>query len=387
MAERGENSGVFGRAVPLFTLFGFRVSLDPSWLILAFLIAWSLAVGLFPAWYPALPGTTYWMMALAGTLGVFLSIVLHEFSHSLVARRHGLPIHGITLFLFGGVAQMSEEPASPKVEFRMAAAGPLASIVIALVFYGLYQLALGANWPVPVTGVLIYMVWLNGILAAFNLLPAFPMDGGRMLRALLWRWRANLGSATRIAANVGSAFGLVLIVLGILAALQGALLAGIWWLLIGLFLRNAASMSYRQVRMRQTLEGEPVSRFMSAPAAMVAPDLPLDRFRDEYLYKFRFHTYPVVENERLRGWISARDLRGMDEATLAAQRVADVFRAASENDAVEADSDAVHALARMNELGQSRLAVLENGRVIGVISVRDLLRFLSMKMDLEPRGD
>lgn len=381
--QRTQNRGIFGgRTLPLFNLFGFKVSLDPSWLILGLLIVWSLAAALFPTAYPDLAPATYWWMGVAGALGVFVSIVLHEFSHSLVARRYGLPMHGITLFIFGGVAQMSEEPATPKVEFLMAAAGPLASIVLALVFWAISAYGYDAGWPLSVTGVLIYMAYLNGILAAFNLVPAFPLDGGRMLRAVLWRWRP-LRSATRIASNVGSGFGLVLIVLGILAALQGALLTGIWWFLIGLFLRNAASMSYQQVLMRQTLEGEAVRRFMSSPVVTVSPDTPLDRFLEDYLYKYPFQTFPVVQDGRFLGWVNSRDLRSVGSKALASHRVAEVYRQAGPDEAVSAQEDAVRAMGRMNETGNSRLVVHEDGKVIGLLSLRDLMRFLSLKVDLE----
>ncbi len=382
--ERPPNSAVFGRAIPLFSLFGFRVSIDLTWLILGLLITWSLAVAFFPSRYPHLAQATYWWMGLGGAVGVFVSIVLHEFSHSLVARWYGLPIRGITLFIFGGVAQMSEEPASPKVEFLMSAAGPLASVVLALLFWGLHALGSGAGWPVPATGLLLYLSYLNGLLALFNLVPAFPLDGGRMFRAALWRWR-NLRSATRIASNVGSAFGLLLIALGILAALQGNLVGGIWWLLIGIFLRNAASMSYRQVLLRQTLEGEPVRRFMSAPVVSVPPDLSLERFVQEYVYKYRFTTFPVVEDGRLRGWVRSHDGKQLGAAP-AAHTVGEICAPAQESNTIDAGADAVQALARMNETGNARLMVTEQGRVVGIIAIRDLIEFLTLRMDLEGDG-
>lgn len=380
--SRARERGVFGRAVPLFTLFGFKVNIDLTWLILGLLIVWSLAAALFPTWYPELATATYWWMGVAGAVGVFFSIVLHEFSHSVVARRYGLPIHGITLFIFGGVAQMSEEPATPKVEFLMAAAGPLASIAIALLFWGAYAIGVGAGWPAGVTGVLVYMAYLNGILAIFNLVPAFPLDGGRMLRAVLWRWR-SLRSATHIASNVGSAFGLFLIVLGVLAALQGALVSGLWWFLIGLFLRNAASMSYQQVLMRQTLEGEPVRRFMSSPVVTVSPDTPLDRFIEDFLYKFRFQTFPVVQDGDFLGWIGGRDLKAVPRSEYGLRRVREVYREASAEETLDASEDAVNALGRMNASGNSRLVVQEHGELVGVLSLRDLMRFLSLKVDLD----
>jgi Zn-dependent protease len=175
----------------LFSLLGFKVRADASWLVLALLVTWSLAESLFPASYPGLPAMTYWSMGIAGMAGLVFSIVFHELSHALVARRHGLPIKGITLFIFGGVAEMDEEPETPRVELLMAIAGPIASFALALAFYA--SALAGAAWGLPqaLLGVLGYLALINGMLAAFNLVPAFPLDGGRVFRALLWRWKGD----------------------------------------------------------------------------------------------------------------------------------------------------------------------------------------------------
>jgi len=165
---------VFGKHIDLFKLFGFEIRIDLSWVILAILIAWSLSAGLFPFRYEGLSSQTYWIMGIVGAIGLFFSIIVHEMSHSLVARRFGMPIKGITLFLFGGVAEMKSEPPSPKAEFMMALAGPLSSIFLAAVFYAISQIAKNAGWSEAVYGVIGYLAWINGILAVFNLVPAFP---------------------------------------------------------------------------------------------------------------------------------------------------------------------------------------------------------------------
>jgi Zn-dependent protease len=189
---------MFKHRITLFKLLGFEVRVDATWLFIAVLITWFLAVGYFPYKYRGLPSGAYWGMGIASGLGLFLSIVVHEFSHSLVARRYGLQMKGITLFIFGGVAEMGEEPRNAKTEFWMAIAGPITSILIGGVCHLVYR-AGGRAWSTPVAGVIAYLAWINWLLAAFNLIPAFPLDGGRVLRSALWRWKGNLGRSTRIA--------------------------------------------------------------------------------------------------------------------------------------------------------------------------------------------
>jgi Zn-dependent protease len=192
---------MFGKRIRLFKLFGFEVRIDWSWIILAILVAWSLSVGFFPFRFRNLSTETYWLMGIVGALGLFFSIIFHEMSHSLVARRYGMPMKGITLFIFGGVAEMGEEPSSAKTELMMALAGPISSIVMALVFYGISLLGRQGEWPQPVIGVIQYLSYINGLLAGFNLIPAFPLDGGRILRSILWGWKSNLRWATRISVS------------------------------------------------------------------------------------------------------------------------------------------------------------------------------------------
>lgn len=287
------------RKLRLFRLFGFDVGIDPSWIVLAILVAWSLSTGYFPFRYQALSPRQYWIMGIIGALGLFASIVAHEFCHSLVARRKGMPIKGITLFIFGGVAEMDEEPPKAQDEFLIAAVGPVSSLAMAALFYGLSRLGEAAAWPTAISGVMGYLGLINLILAAFNLVPAFPLDGGRILRAALWAWKGNLRWATRIASQFGRGFGLLLIALAVLRVLNGFFIGGMWLFLIGLFIRNAATMSYQQLLTRRALEGEPLERFMNRQPVTVPPDLKLDRLVEDYIYRHHHKLYPVVEGERL----------------------------------------------------------------------------------------
>jgi len=252
---------MFGRPFPLFRVFGFDVRADPSWLVVVALAVWTLSRHFFPDRYRGLAEAAYWLMGLFGAAGLFASIVLHELAHSLAARVFGTPIRGITLFLFGGVAETTEEPRTPKAEFCVAAAGPVVSAGIAAAAFAAWWLAMHAEWPRPVHGLLFFLWTINLSLAAFNLVPAFPLDGGRMLRAILWSARGDLRRATRVTTLIGSAFGLFLIGLGVFQIVwgfgrSGMVFGGVWGILIGLFLRAAAGTSYRQALARQPLESE-----------------------------------------------------------------------------------------------------------------------------------
>jgi len=284
---------MFGKRIDLFKLFGFEVRIDLSWVILAIFIAWSLSAGLFPFRYEGLSSQTYWIMGIVGAIGLFFSIVVHELSHSLVAGHFGMPIHGITLFLFGGVAEMKKEPPSPRAEFMMAIAGPLSSILLAAVFYMIAQITQNAGWSEAVYGVIKYLAWINGILAVFNLVPAFPLDGGRVLRAALWGWKKDLKWATRIAAGFGSGFGLFLILMGILQFFGGNFIGGMWWFFIGMFVRSAAKMSYSQLLVRKALQGETVGRFMKKEPVTVPPSTTVEELVEDFIYRHQFKILTV----------------------------------------------------------------------------------------------
>lgn len=374
---------MFSRSVRIFRLFGFEVKIDPSWLILAVLITWSLARGLFPAYYEGLSPAAYWWMGVAGTLGLFFAIVFHELSHSLLARRRGLPMKGITLFIFGGVAEMSDEPENPKTELVMAAAGPISSVILGLCFLVLRTAAKAGGWPIPVLGVVTYLAFINFILAAFNLLPAFPLDGGRILRSLLWQRQGNLRRATRISSRIGGWFGMLLIVLGAVNFISGNFIGGVWYFLIGLFLRSAAQAAYRRVVIRKTLEGETVERFMNREPVAVPAAATVEELVNDYIYRHHFKMYPVLDGERLLGCVTTRQVKEIPRDQWPNRRVGDLVSSCSTENSIAPGTDAVAALAMMNRTENGRLLVVENGRLAGLITLKDLLGFLSVKLDLE----
>jgi Zn-dependent protease/predicted transcriptional regulator len=372
------------RQYPLFRLFGFQVKLDLSWLLIALLITWTLAAGLFPESYPGLSRKVYWWMGIAGAAGIFFSIVFHEFSHSLVARHYGMNIRGITLFIFGGIAEMENEPSTPKSEFLMAIAGPLASFLLAFVFYQIHRLATLLEWSVFVIGVTYYLAYLNTILAIFNLVPAFPLDGGRMLRAALWAWKKNLHSATRIASQIGSGFGLVMIVLGILWVVQGFFIAGMWWFLIGVFLRITAAASFKQLLLKEALQDQPIRRFMTTQPLTVDPSISIEQLVQEYIYRHHFKMFPVVENSRLIGCITTQEVKALPQDQWSGHSVGELTRPCAQDNTVSPDTDAMLVLSMMTRPNaSSRLMVVEDQQLLGIISLTDLKEFISLKLELE----
>jgi len=299
---------MFGRRMVLGRVLGFEIRADASWGILFLLILWSLASGFFPVMYPGVSAATAWALALLGTLGLFASLLLHELAHAVVARIHGVTVGGITLFLFGGAAEMESEPASPRAELLIAGAGPLASLGLAVGFYAATGLVALAGAPQPIVGLPYYLALVNLALAVFNLLPAFPMDGGRLLRATLWGLGRNLRRATKVASRMGQGFGLLLIAAGAFQAIAAQnLLGGMWWVLIGVFIHGNAGMTYRRLLDRLRLQGLTVRDVMTRDVVTVSPDVELNTCL-RTMTEGGFRHLPVVDPEgEPMGMVSQRD--------------------------------------------------------------------------------
>jgi len=322
-------------------------------------------------------------MGAAGALGLFVSIVIHELCHSLVANAYHLPMRGITLFIFGGVAEMGGEPESPKVEFLMALAGPLASIAIGL-GCGLLRMATDGVWSAPVVGVIAYLAWINLMLAAFNMLPAFPLDGGRVLRSALWYFQGDLGRATRIAARIGTGFGFLMMVMGGWQLFSGNMISGIWYFLIGMFLQQASRASYEQVLLRSVLAGEPVHHFMKANPVTVPPYISVADLVEGFIYRYHFRMFPVVtELGDVAGCVGAPEVKSIPRDEWDRHTVREIMRPVSEENTIAPDTDALKALAKMREAGTSGLLVTDHGRLLAIVSMRDVLKLLAAKLDLE----
>ncbi len=375
---------MFENRVKLLKIFGFEVKIDISWIIIAILVTWSLAESVFPLYNPDLSPQVYWILGVAGTIGLFGSIIFHELCHSLVARRYGLPMRGITLFIFGGVAEMDEEPTQPKIEFFMALAGPLASIAIGASCFILLGIGRSTRWISPILMILSYLGTINIFLAIFNLIPAFPLDGGRIFRSILWYRKNDIVWATRIASGTGSGFGLFLIILGAISALGGGIISGIWWVLIGMFLRSASKMSYQSVLIRDTLKGESVAKFVNTHAVTVSPDTSVDEVVEDYFYKYDNKMYPVIDEFEHVKYITIGDIRMLPRSEWKNHHVTEFAHNCNTDTAIGLKEDAMKALSIMNKTGNNQMMVVDGGgKLVGTVAMKDLIRYLSDKMEIE----
>lgn len=371
------------QGIYLFKLFGFEVSIDWSWFILAFLVAWSLAAIYFPLMYKDLHTSVYWTMGIVGTLGLFISIVLHELCHSLVARYYDLPITGIKLFIFGGIAQMDDDPPTPKAEFLMAAAGPLASIVLGFLFVFLYYLALKANWPIPVNGVLRYLGLINFVLAIFNLFPGFPLDGGRILRSFLWWVKKDIKWATRIASLFGRGMGFGLIFLGIFFIITGNFISGAWFILIGFFLQQISKMSYQQLLIKQAFSNDSVKKYAKTNVITIPANISIQTLVDDYFYQHYHKLYPVVDHEKLVGYVTLNKIREVPREKWNTLYVREIMPTDLSDVTVDTKTKVTDILAKMSSTRKSRFIVVENQKLYGIITIKDLMDAVSVKLDIE----
>jgi len=365
---------------------GIPIRINVSWFVVLLLFTWSLATGWFPVSDPGLTTATYWTMGLVASLGLFASILLHELGHAFTALRMGLHIRGITLFLFGGVAEMEDEPPDPRSELLIAVAGPVVSVLIAL-FCWMVAVALGAILPITVLAILRYLTTINLVVVAFNLLPAFPLDGGRVFRSILWKSKGSLRQATKVAAGFGQFFGALLIVVGVLNFIGGSVVGGMWLALIGLFLRGAAQSSYRQVLLRRMFEGEPVMRFAKTEVLTVPPHITLRTLVEEHVYRHHHKMFPVLAGDRLLGCVTTQAIKKIPSEEWSTVSVESVLDPVSDENSIDPGADAITALTQMTRGRRSRLLVVTpDGRLAGILTLKDLLEFFQLKMELEDTG-
>ena len=370
-------------AIKLGKIFGIEIRLHFSWVIIFFLVGYSLSFLYFPEQYPRLPQATYVFMGLAATFLFFASILFHEMSHSIVARRNGLPIRFITLFVFGGVSSISREPDDPKVELKMAAAGPAASIVLGIGFtiFGIVATALGAG-P-AVTGVVAYLAFINILLAVFNLAPGFPLDGGRLLRAVIWSRTGSIQRATKIAADFGRGFAFVLIVGGVGLVVAGAL-QGVWFVLIGWFLEQAARGSYQQVVVTQALSRVLVRDVMTPDPVTMPAGITVHEAVDHYFLTHKHGGYPVIGDEdEPAGVVSISDVRGVPSDRWDDVTVGEVMEPLGPGAIVEADAHVTDLLTRLHDRETDRLLVVDRDHhVAGIVTNDDIARYLRVQVAL-----
>jgi Zn-dependent protease/predicted transcriptional regulator len=367
----------------ILSLAGIPIYIDLSWFLIAFLLSWTLADGNFPHFYPGLGSTTYWTMGITGMLGLFFCIILHELGHALMARRFEVPVSQITLFIFGGVAELKKEPKSPKAEFFIAIAGPIVSAILVIAFYILSRIGEAAVWPSSLLGVIYYLTLINAFIVIFNLVPAFPLDGGRILRSILWGWKKNLAKATKVTTAMGAGFGFFLLFLGIFSLLSGSFVSGIWLIILGLFLQKAALMSQTQFYISKELEGETVEKFMKTSIDSSSPDITVQDLIDDHIYLTHHHLYPVVENTHLIGYVSVQEAKTVEMSRRKTTLVRNIMLCPTKEQLISPKQSALSALEKIHEAPFPTLFVVEEGRFIGVLTAQDLLKVISLKLELE----
>lgn len=370
------------KSIRLFKLWGIPVEVNLSWLFVLALVTWTFATGYYPQLFPGrFSITELWFLGFMTAILLFASILLHEFSHSLVAARNGLPIRKITLFMFGGVAQMERDVDNPLQELRMAAAGPAMTVVLTVLFFALSRLV--SRFELFST-MLQSLAQINLVVLVFNLVPGFPLDGGRILRAIIWKRTQNLHKATRIASRIGSAFAIVLMVLGLISIFAGNFIGGLWFIFIGFFLKQAAHSSYVLVTLKNTLQHLRIADIMRTGVVTVDAGKTLRELVDDYFLRFHYTSFPVMKDGRLVGMVSLRDVKSVDRDLWDEVTVADIMDTNTARVYLHPYDRADRLISLIMKKGYGRIPVLDDlGNIVGIITRRDLMETLNMMTYLE----
>lgn len=380
-------------------IFGIRIRIDWSWLLIFFLITWNMA-STFGQIQSELDVVLRWALAAVASLLFFASVLAHELAHSLMAKAQDVPVRSITLFLFGGVSSIEREPPSPRAELLITVVGPITSIVLGAILLVLASAIVGPvdalSQPTaetfsqfsPVTLLVLWLGSINLLLGVFNLIPGFPLDGGRVLRSILWALTDNLRRATRWASLVGQAMGWLMIIAGVaivfglqIPFLGSGFVSGLWLIFIGWFLNSAAIQSYRQVVIQDILEGVPVSRMMRVNPPTVPPDCTVSDLVHEHIMGSDDHAFPVVEDDRFLALVTLEDVRKIAKDQWDTTTVRQIMTPVDELTVVDSDDDAGDALSKLMGRDVRQLPVLDNGHLAGLLRRRDLVRWLQLQSE------
>lgn len=370
------------RGIPLFKIAGIQINLDFSWLIIFVLVMWSLSAGYFPQHIPDRGPGVYWISGFVATMLFFASILTHELAHALMARRCGIAIPAITLFVFGGMAHMTEEAKNPTTELRIAIVGPLTSLALAAAFWGLATL-LTVTPPSPVMVLCAYLAYINLALGVFNLLPGYPLDGGRVLRAIWWWKTGSLTQATRVASDMGKGLAFVLMALGAVQIFSGVLIGGLWLLFIGMFLRGLAEGGYQQTVIQQALEGVEVQQVMIYDVVTVPSESTLNEVVNDYFLRYGYGGFPVVRDGHVVGVISLAHIKTIPDKERGEKTVHEVMIPLGDQIRITPDASLAEALQKMAHEETGRLIVMQNGKMAGLLTHTGVLRVLEVRQVLQ----
>jgi len=359
---------------------GIDIYINVSWIVILVLLTWSLAVSWFPSIYPGWSVGTYWIVSLIAAILLFVSVLLHELAHSVVARARGLPVHNITLFIFGGISNIEQEPPSAGVEFQMAVVGPVVSILIGIVCFLLLLPIRGTNSPVA--GILGYLALTNVALGIFNLIPGFPLDGGRVLRSIIWRVTGSLRKATRIATIVGEVVAYLFILGGIWLFFTGDIIGGIWIGFIGWFLLSSARAANSQVMLQSMFRGVKVSQVMNPAPITVPANISLQKLVDEYFLPRGLRSALVTQGDQLAGLITLSDIRHVPREQWAQTPVGYSMIPLDRLHVVYPQQNLNDVMPLIAGQDVNQLPVVLDGRVVGVLSRDSIMRFLEIRRSL-----
>ena len=376
---------MFRGGIPIGKVFGISLRLHYSWFLIFALVTWSLAAVYFPSTHPT---WSLWLKIGAGVITSVLffgSVLFHELMHSIVALREGIQIRAITLFFLGGVSEMTSEPKTAGDEFRMAAAGPFSSLVLGGVFMGIFYILRSASSETAqfMAAISFYLGLINLLLGIFNLIPGFPLDGGRVLRSLIW-WRSkNMQSATKIASNIGRAIGFLFILGGIWLAFTGNFFNGIWLVLIGWFLETAASSSYRQMLFQDMLRGHTAGEVMTRECVTVPPDITVERLVNEHILSSGRRCFPVVSGDNTEGLVTLHNVRAVPRDARKNTLVRDAMIPFSQMKAVSPNEDLSNIMQILSENDINQVPVVWEGKVVGIVARDNLINFINTRNELQ----
>lgn len=362
---------------------GIKIEINASWLIVFGLVTFMLATSFFPLNYPHWDPALFWPLGALMALSLFASVLLHELSHSLVSIRNGIPVKKITLFIFGGVAQIESEPDEPIKELKIAIAGPAMSIFLSIMFSfsaGIAEVLVGSEYIVVP---LKYLATVNLVLAIFNMVPAFPLDGGRVLRALIWYFKGDLRSATKTASSIGGFFGYFLIFTGIFQALGGQIFGGLWFVFIGWFINQASQTSYQQTLVTDIFKKIKVREFMTQDVVVVDYHKTIKDLVEDYFYTRKYKIFPVRKIDEIIGVIGLNEIKSIPKDQWEEKLVVEAVRPLTEDMVVSPECTVTDTLKHLAKNGLGRILVMEGDQLLGIVSNTDVLNYIRIYSELE----
>lgn len=372
--RRGGSFEVIKSTFRLTTILGIEFGVHYSWFLVFFVFSYLLAESRLPSMYEGWSVTEYWLVAIISVLLLFVSVLLHELGHSLVARRRGIPVHGITLFFFGGVAELEQESETARDEFMVAIAGPIVSLMLAVLFFAIRIAVSDAH--IQLEALIGYLALVNLLLAAFNMLPGFPMDGGRVLRAAVWSINGNEFRATAVATTIGTCFGWLFLGIGLLIVVSGNLFSGLWIIVVGWFLQHAARQTAQANRQDEAFSGVQVQELMNPTPPTIHPEVSLHELVEQYVLGQNVRGIVVVEDDEVVGIITITDIKSVDRALWPDVPVRQAMTPKTRMQMTQPGVEIIDALDVMAGNDINQLPVMKDGRLIGLLNRSDLVNYL-----------